>query len=265
MNIFFAELSRLLSRRLLTVLFGLVVIGFAVAGVVVFVNASPGEAQAFTPSGRLIEDQGFELVSVLETAEDISGFLILLFVLIGAMAIGAEWPNRSITMSLTFEPRRNLLLGSKLASVAVVAFGATLLLELILLLFLLPAAFIRGTTEGVDAAWWVDYFGALARAGFVAAFGATLGLSIATIGRNTGAALGVAFLYFAILEQLLRVWQPGWAEWLIGDNMGIVASGSGEEIGYPDRTAASGAIVLLIYGAVIYVSAQILFKRRDIG
>jgi ABC-type transport system involved in multi-copper enzyme maturation permease subunit len=264
MNVFRAELARLVSRRLLKVLFGLVVLGFLIAGIVVFFNSGLG-GQVLAPNGELVEDPGFELESMLQTAEEISGFLILLFVLIGAMAMGAEWPNRSITMSLTFEPRRTLLLASKLAAVIVVAFVATILLELILLLFMLPAAAFRGTTEGIDAAWWADYLGAVSRAGFVSVFGATLGLSIATIGRNTGAALGVAFLYFAILEQLLRVWQPGWAEWLIGENMGIVASGSGDEFGYQDRTAASAAIVLLVYGALIYLGAQTFFRRRDIG
>ena len=257
---FDAELRRLLSRRLLRVLFALVSLGFVIAGIVSFFTSS--NSRNAPPFG--IDDR-FRLVRFLEVAEEVSGLFILLFVVVGATAIGAEWTNRNLTVSLTFEPRRGVLLAAKLGAVLVVAFIGAIALELILLLCVMPAALLRGTTRGVNATWWMDYFETLLRAGFVAMFGATVGLAIATIGRNTAAALGAAFVYFAILENLLRAWKPQWSEWLIGDNMVIVATGEGNMFDEPDHGPKAAAFVLLLYGAVIYVLALTFFRNRDVA
>ncbi len=262
-RVFDAELRRLLSRRLLRILFGLLVLGFIIAGVVAFFSSSK---DVVTPVGigSSIDDR-FVLADFLEIAEEISGLLVLFFVVLGATAIGAEWPNRNLTVTLTFEPRRGVLLGAKLAAVLLVAFLGALFLELVLLLCMTPAALFRGTTEGVDASWWIDFIETIARAGFVGTFAATLGLSIATIGRNTAAALGASFVYFAILESLLRAWKPQWSQWLIGDNMATVASGEASAFEATDHGPASAAIVLLVYGAAIYAIAVVFFRNRDIA
>lgn len=247
MNVFFAELERLRSRRLLKVLLLLVSLGFLIAGMF-----------------RLAGISSVHLENEIATAEEVSGLLVLVFVIVGATAIGAEWPNRSITGSLTYEPRRGRLLAAKLAAAILIAFVGAIFLELVLLLFTLPAVFVDGSTQGVDASWWLDYAGALARAGFVCAFGATFGLAIGTIGRNSGAALGVAFLYFAVLESLLRVWEPDIAELLIGDNMGIVATGETTGFGY-ERSGVTAAVTLVVYGALLFGTALVFFRRRDIA
>lgn len=267
MNAFIAELRRLLSRRLLYVLFGIVVLGFLVAGVVAFVTSNPN-----APSGAAVQttvtdgdDDRFHLESMIDTAEEMSGLLILLSIVVGATAIGAEWPTRSITASLVFEPRRGVLLASKLASLLLVVFVGTILLQFLLLLSMSPAALVRGTTAGVDGAWWTDYVETVLRVGFLCAFGATLGLSIATVGRNTGAALGIFFLYFAILEALLRAWKPQWAPWLLGDNMVVVAAGEPDEFMVHSRGLLGAAVLLMVYGAVVYLGASSFFRRRDIA
>lgn len=258
MRTFDAELRRLLSRRLLKVLFALVTLGFLIAGIVSFFTSS-NEVGAFGFDDR------FHLVRFLETAEEISGLFILLFIVVGATAIGAEWTNRNLTVSLTFEPRRGVLLASKLGAVLVVAFFGAIVLELIMLLCVMPAALLRGTTRGVNSEWWIDYLGTLLRAGFVAMFGATVGLAIATIGRNTSAALGAAFVYFAILENLIRAWKPQWSEWLVGDNMVIVASGEANSFDEPDHGPKAAAFVLLLYGAIIYFLSLTFFRNRDVA
>lgn len=65
----------------------------------------------------------------------------------------------------------------------------------------------------------------------VAAFGAVLGLTLATIARNTGAAIGVAFAYLAIGESIVRALKPAWQPWLIGDNANVVVLGADQ--GFP--------------------------------
>jgi hypothetical protein len=49
-----------------------------------------------------------------------------------------------------------------------------------------------------------------------------MGASIATIGRNTAAALGIAFGYLAIVENAIRGLRPSWMPWLLGDNSVVV-------------------------------------------
>ena len=269
MSSFNAELRRLLSRRLLRILFALLILGFVIAGTVTFFNSSNDPVSPEIISSPVVAeaqlDDRFVLEDFLEVAEEINGLFVLFFIVLGATAIGAEWNNRNLTVTLTFEPRRGVLLGAKLAAAVLVAFVGALLLELVLLACMLPAAFLRGTTEGVDGSWWADYFVTILRAGGLAAFGATLGFSIATLGRNTAAALGASFVYFAILESLLRAWKPQWSDWLIGDNLAIVASGESSGFEAPEYGPGRAAIVLFAYGAIIYLVSLVFFRRRDIA
>lgn len=266
MGAFDAELRRLLSRRLLRILFALLILGFVIAGTVTFFSSSNETATVeIAPGIQESFDDRFVLEDFIDVAEEINGLFVLFFIVLGATAIGAEWNNRNLTVTLTFEPRRGLLLAAKLAAAVLVAFVGALLLELILLACMLPAAFLRGTTEGVDSSWWSDYIVTILRAGGLAAFGATLGFSIATLGRNTAAALGASFVYFAILESLLRVWKPQWAQWLIGDNLAIAASGESSGFNAPDHGPGRAAVVLFAYGAVVYLVSLVFFRRRDIA
>jgi ABC-type transport system involved in multi-copper enzyme maturation permease subunit len=266
MHAFDAELRRLLSRRLLRILFALVVLGFIVAGIFTFASSSETVfVQEVAPGFEQRVDDRYKLVNFLDIAEELSGLFVLFFVVLGATAIGAEWTNRNLTASLTFEPRRGVLLTAKLAAVVLIAFVGAVLLEFVLLACMLPAAYLRGTTQGVDASWWADLFMTTLRAGGVAAFGATFGLAIATIGRNTAAALGVSFVYFAILESLFRVWKPEYAQWLIGDNMAIVSSGEATGFVGPEHGPGRAAAVLAIYGVGLYVLAVAFFRNRDIA
>jgi ABC-type transport system involved in multi-copper enzyme maturation permease subunit len=267
MNAFDSEVRRLLARRLIRILFLLLIAGFVVAGIVAFFNSANEVTRFETPQGFegevFVDDQRFHLRDFLTTAEEVSGLLVLFFLVLGASAIGAEWPSRSMTSSLTFEPRRGVLLTSKLSAVLLTAFVGAIAVQLLLLVCMLPAAFLRGTTTGVDGSWAIDLIETMVRVGFISAFGSVLGFAIATIGRNTGAALGAAFLYFAILESLLRAWKPEWSEWLLGDNLAVVATG--EPQGFSTRGPTGAAILLAIYGVLIYVGALAFFKRRDIA
>jgi hypothetical protein len=52
-----------------------------------------------------------------------------------------------------WEPRRWRVFGAKTAAALTITFAGTILLLVALGLLLLPAAPLRGTTEGVDWAW----------------------------------------------------------------------------------------------------------------
>jgi hypothetical protein len=94
--------------------------------------------------------------------------------------------------------------------------------ELLLGAALLPAGLLRGTTDGIDPDWLRSLSGVGLRVAAVSVVGATMGASIATIGRNTAAALGIAFGYLAIVENAIRGLRPNWTPWLLGDNIIVV-------------------------------------------
>jgi hypothetical protein len=301
-SLFITELRRLTSRRLFKALTILALLGFVVAGTIVFFQSDDSpEAIAVVQAERQaaisncisdmenIEGAGGEGLPP-EARSDPEGFcrqqmaasdprfryedltdvlgglgvpLMMLGWLIGASSIGAEWHNRTITSLLTWEPRRVRVLVSKLAAAAVIVFVWIALLDVAFLLAMYPAAAFRGTLEGVDASWWGDAGGFIARTGMLAALAAALGLSIATVGRNTAAALGVGFVYLAVVENLIRAFKPQWGDWLIGDNIGLFLVG--EEAGRLTHSRTAAGVLLLTYGTALFCGALIWFKRSEVA
>ena len=55
--------------------------------------------------------------------------------------------------------------------------------------------------------------------GAAATFSAVIGAAVAAVGRHTAAALGVVFVWTAVIEGLIRGFRPHWTPWLLGDNL----------------------------------------------
>ena len=138
------------------------------------------------------------------------------------------------------------------------------MLQLLLGTALLPAGLLRGTTEGIDANWVRSLSGVGLRVAAISVLGAMMGLSLATIGRNTAAALGVAFGYLAIVENAIRGLRPRWTPWLLGDNLMVVITNQPQNFPLVDRSTVSAAILLACYTLVLLAVAVITFRRRDI-
>src|SRR6201999_3339701 len=83
----------------------------------------------------------------------------------------------------------------------------------------LPAVFAHGNTDGVDGDWWIALAVAMVRIAFMAALVAVLALNIATIGRNTTAALVALAVWMIALEGLVRGLRPGLARFLVTENV----------------------------------------------
>ena len=66
-----------------------------------------------------------------------------------------------------------------------------------------------------------------------------IGSAVATIGRNTAAALGAVFVYLAVLESLVRGFRPLLSRFMLGDSTAILISGRSLEV-----SAGSDLIVL---------------------
>ncbi|MDQ3951408.1 MAG: ABC transporter permease subunit, partial [Actinomycetota bacterium] len=221
------ELKRLASRRLFRWILVLTVVGLVLIAALVFVNAGDTFNRSDMESGLL----------------GLAFPLIMLGWLVGASSIGAEWTHRTVTALLTWEPRRTRVLVAKAVAACVYTLGLVVVVEAVYTVMMLPAAAGGGPGGGEPFAW-SDYVASGARIAVVAIVAATLGFAIATVGRNTGAALGGGMAYLLIAETLIRAWKPSWESWLLGSNMGRFVEG-GEGVGaLTTRTTSSAAVVL---------------------
>jgi hypothetical protein len=205
--------------------------------------------------------------------------------LMGASSGGAEWSSRSMTLQLLFEPRRLRLLCVKwlgLLTCMVVVAAAAMALSVGLGVLTASA---RGT--------WDDQY-ALVRelkddllSGMLAAGGrglllvmlaATIGYAIAMLVRNTGASLGVAFVYFVVLENGVRfaLMRYGTEPFMLSTNTvaslvpaGLdvpgAAHGRGGQLSSVHVSNLRATATMLLYCAVISIPAAWSFTRRDVS
>jgi hypothetical protein len=296
------ELRRFLARRLMRVIALLAVAAILVAALIVFFNSSRDPsgsaavqvvestdgmvscygstfgaggvpdrgqtAQEFcdemaAESASSFGDDRFHLASLDETWLAVGGQMVIIAWLIGASFAGAEWHTGSMTTLLTWEPRRARVFMAKLAALLILVYLGSIALEILIGLALWPAAALRGTTTGVDAAWIGESAALLGRVGLVCCVGASLGYGLAMVGRNTAASLGVGFGYLIIIESLIRGFRPQWSRWLFVDNSFAFLAGSDELLILGRPIAAAGAVTVM-YGAVALFAGWALFRRRDV-
>lgn len=295
-----SELRRATSRRILK-LFGAIAIGgILIAAITVSFRSSPPSADGRAEIARYeaevqrcIEgrDPGFQDFQVPdEEREDFcrySGFvppprnetfffnnmdgvtlgvsvpLIMVTFLIGASLVGAEWRSGTMTTLLTWEPNRLRLFLTKLAVAVVVCVGFALAIQLILLLLLLPVAAARGSVSGLDGEFFRSLTGVMGRAALMVAFSSAIGFAIGATGRNTAAALGVGFVYIAVVEGFLTGMLPWFRPWSVVGNAIIWMSGeTSREI--DGRSVVGAGVLLVAYAAGVSAAATAIFRTRDV-
>lgn len=291
------EVRRFLARRLFKVTTILVIVLLAVTGVTTFFasRTTPEEvARARVEREAMfqncVESQGFgaapeeredlerfcreEMVfsagdprfDYSQMTENLKGLAIPFLMLgwiVGASFIGAEWHNRMLTMTLTWEPRRIRLVVAKAAALALCVALWILLLQALFSAFTYPAAAVHGITDGVDATFWRELGAIAVRVDVLAVLASLLGFALATIGRSTAAALGVGFAYLTVVEGVIRGFKPEWSDWLVGDNIALFLVGNQSSPLSHDQTAAGW--LLLAYTAALLMLAAASFKRREMS
>lgn len=297
------ELRRLFARRLVRGLVLLVVLGIAFGAVATYVSSDDlagalegaeiersamfescvasdgfGAGQNLPPEFESVEDfcrtqipSASDLASTFVYSEmgeegliGTAPLLSIIGLLIGASFIGAEWQAGSMTTLLTWEPRRVVVIVAKMIA-AVLGVGLiVLLLQALLLLIFLPVGLALGSTAGVDATWLEQTAATAARISTAGGLTALIGVSIATIGRHTTAALGVAFAYFAIIESLLRGLKPHWRPWFVGDNLVVLITADRFEIESLGHTALEAGLTVGGYALLVFALAVVFFQRRDV-
>jgi ABC-type transport system involved in multi-copper enzyme maturation permease subunit len=241
------EIHRLLIRRMTRFLLLLAMLGILIAAVVMLFRA----------------DAGFGLTDFRAILLGTTVPLVLTGWVVGASFIGAEWRAGTVATMLTWEPRRHRVFLSKAAAVILVTMVLTVALQLLLTVFLLPAAAIKGTLAGAGAEWLRGLAGVVLRGAALAGMAAGIGFAVATFGRNTSVALGIGFLYLAILEGLLLSLSPGLQPWLLVPNS--VAFVSGQPLpGVTARSALVAGLTLAAYTVGVLALTLASFKARDI-
>jgi ABC-type transport system involved in multi-copper enzyme maturation permease subunit len=199
--------------------------------------------------------------------------------LVGATWIGAEWSTRSLVALLFWVPRRMQVMAAKL----VVLVGAAALIGVVAQAGWLAMSGILRAAVGSDNplphAFWGDLLQTQGRGVLLTVIAALLAFGLTNLVRNTGAALGIAFVYLIIVENAVRAMRPHWSPWLLRDNaLGLVQHGGNTlyfNDGIPDSTGfvpqveyylghLQSGVYLGVVTVVVVALGAVLFARRDI-
>jgi ABC-type transport system involved in multi-copper enzyme maturation permease subunit len=212
--------------------------------------------------------------SLRTTAQAVAGGMALIGFILGASFIGAEWNAGTMQALLFWEPRRVRVLVAKAVALVAGVVVLTAVLQAVGYggMYLLTAT--RGSTEGVTAGLQASVLLVMLRGMVVVTATALLGYAVAGLARVTGAALGGAFLYFFVFEQILAGLRPGWQRFLFTANIGALlakkidvatARGLLEPPEHVYRlTASRGVVTLAVYLAVLLGAFFVTFTRRDV-
>jgi hypothetical protein len=239
-------------------------------------DCPPAIDASFFQVEDFLDKEPFDFAGAAQAgAAGFGGASAVLAFLIGATWIGAEWSARSLVALLFWVPQRLKVMGSKILvlAVATALFGIAVQLAWLAMAGLLDA--VAGTEEPLPPDFWPDLLAAQARTVLLVVLVALIGFGLANLVRNTGAALGVGFVYFAIAETALRILRPAWEPWLLSNNIAGLLIPGGVAIpvqeGTPGLTPPTeyviGNLQAGVYlGAVTAVAVGIgvvLFARRD--
>jgi hypothetical protein len=232
------------------------------------------------PLEQFLTDPPFSFVEDAENGALVfaAGVAVLAF-LLGATWIGAEWSTRSIVALLFWQPRRYVVMAAKLTVLAVAAalFGVLAQAAWLAMAGILSA--VAGDGATVPDGFWGDLLATQGRGVLLCVLAALAGFGIANLIRNTGAALGAGFVYFAVLETAIRALRPTWQPWLLTNNAVALINPGGLRLfiddGRPDENGVvqgteyvignlQGGLLLAGVTTVLVGAGVVLFARRDL-
>lgn len=258
------EARRALSRRAVWVLVSVALVGLVALGGIAFLSSNDFDPSVAGPDVARLTDLW------LRGGGDGTLTPALLFLTVGAMiggatVTGAEWQNGMLITLCTWEVRRVPLLLARIVAAAMLATAIGLALLVLYCLVLAPTFLLRGSTEGADAAFWTDLLGAIGRMSVLGGLAAALAAALASIGRRTAVALGVAFAYLSFIEGAVRGLWPERSRWLIAENAIVFVTGADLE-GAPFTRSTPLAIMTLVgYVAFFTCVALAAIRQRDMA
>jgi hypothetical protein len=94
---------------------------------------------------------------------------------------------------------------------------------------------------------------------------AGMGFALATIGRNTAAALGAGFAYVIVLENIVGSSLAEWRRWLLLGNVIVFIAGNDSDGDVPGRSVVGAGVFLAAVALSLLVVAGGTFRRRDLA
>ena len=214
----------------------------------------------------------------------LAAVLAVVAYIVGASFVGAEWSSGGMMNLLLWRPRRLRVLGTKLAALLAGTTVLTVLLSVVWTVGFLLIARARGNTAGMTAGTWQSTALLEVRALVLVLVAGALGFGLASVGRHTATALGVAIGVVVVLQfglatvislanvrfpelYLAPFWIYAWLnkQYVAEDYTSCNFSPTGGCL--PDTVTitwqmAGGALVLLF--ALVVGGAMWTMRRRDI-
>jgi hypothetical protein len=212
-----------------------------------------------------VDDPRFHRSRLEAILRGVTGALAVIGWGLGASLVGAEFASRGMTTLLTWEPRRGRVFVAKavtaMLATAVLALAALVLLALVMW----PALAFHGAPLGIDDPTVWSLAGTIGRGVALATISAGIGFAIATIGRNTAAALGAGFAYVIVLENIVGTSLEGWRRWLLLGNVVVFVSGRSDASDVPGRSVTGAGVFLAAVAVASLAVAAGAFRRRDLA
>jgi hypothetical protein len=231
------------------------------------------------PLSQFLQPAPFSLSSdATAGAVSVAAVAAALAFLVGGTFVGAEWSTRSMVALLFWETRRPRVMAAKLLVTAVAAAVLGLAMQALWLGLATLLQSVAGDGVALPPGFWSELLGAQGRGVLLTLVAGLLGFGLTNLLRNTGAALGVAFVYVAIVENAVRALRPAWQPWLLTNNAaalvlpdgltlflddGVDAQGVYQPVEYLLTSGQAAAYLALVTAAVVGVGVA-LFSRRDL-
>jgi len=211
-----------------------------------------------------IHDRRFHWKKLAGILQGTAGVLALAGWVLGASLIGAEFSSRALTTTMTFEAGRVRLFVAKSAAAIVVAAVATFVVLLAMAIALLPAAVFHGAPAtgepGVATMLGIGLRGAA-----MAAIAAGIGFAVASVGRNTAAALGGGFAYIIVIENIIGSTIARWRRWLLLGNAIVFVSGKDQGGDVFGRSVTEAGVFLSAVAFALLLGGLTVFRTRDLA
>ncbi|MGC0330542.1 hypothetical protein RKD23_003532 [Streptomyces sp. SAI-170] len=230
---------------------------------------------------RLFYDDPRYVMSTLSFGDLRTAFTALAAaaVLFGIVAGGADWTSRVVLTLATAEPRRTRLFTARALLVTALSTAAAATTGALLVPLLLLAAWLRGSTEGMDGVYWAAFGSLYLRGILLCGLLGLLGYALAMLTRRAATALGAVFLYLAAAGQLFAGRGPRLAEYdMAGLTFAVLnekpvipmiesdcIAGPGCEATHVDLTIADGLAGVALYVVPVLALALWRSTRTDLG
>jgi ABC-type transport system involved in multi-copper enzyme maturation permease subunit len=236
------------------------------------------QAQYYMPPTFNFRKNFGDMVTTLASILAVAAFVI------GASFVGAEWSSGGMMNLLLWRPQRLKVLNTKLAALLVLLTGVTVVLSALWTGAFALIASLRGTLDAMTSGAWQSFLLMELRGLVMVLVAGAVGFGLASIGRHTAVAMGVAIgvlvvlqaglgtvLAMAQVKYLEMYLAPTWiAAWMTKSvelfDYNAPCVGSGDTCVQPSITLtwqmAGAGIVALI--ALVLGTAMWTLRKRDI-